>query len=96
MKVDEAKKRFEAVAKAKYIHKKISTEDAKARLRETDPGIDISDALKHANGGDLNLAGSALFLQTLNLEFVNYIFPLFAKGINSVLAPMLKKKQTEV
>ena len=43
------KKRFKLLLEGKYIPKDISIQEAKERLKKTDPGIDISNILKIIN-----------------------------------------------
>ncbi|WP_201351841.1 hypothetical protein [Hydrogenimonas urashimensis] len=88
----EARKRFEAIAQGRYVPKKLSVGEAKKRLRETDPGIDVSDLLCALAEGDLKRAGSSFLWQTLAPETVAYFTPLIVGAIASMMETKPEKK----
>ena len=89
----EAKKRFDAIMKGRYVPKPVSLEEAKARVRATDPGIDISELLQALNEGDLRRAGTSVFRQALAPEAVAYFTPLILGTIESIVAATSGKKE---
>ena len=82
----EARRRFDAIVKGRYAPKTLSLEEAKARVRETDPGIDMSELLRALNEGDLKRAGSSLLWQTVAPETIAYFTPLIVGVIESFAA----------
>ncbi len=78
-----ARRRFKALSEGRYVPKELSLEEAKKRLRQSDPGIDVSEALTALNQGDLERAAAALVHQALLPETIAFFAPLIAKGLES-------------
>ena len=89
--LSEARRRFDAIVKGRYVPRRTSLEVAKRRLRETDPGIDMSELLHALNEGDIKGAGASLLWQTLAPETIAYFTPLIVSTIESVMAASQKK-----
>ena len=75
--LEEKKKRFKLLLEGKYIPKEISIEEAKKRLIETDPNIDISNVIKffRTSKKDKILKEILIELAT-NPDVLSYYMPL--------------------
>ncbi|BDY13321.1 hypothetical protein [Hydrogenimonas cancrithermarum] len=89
--LEEARRRFDAIAKGRYAPRTLSLEEAKARLRETDPGIDVSDLLAALDEGDLKRAGTSLVWQVIAPETIAYFTPLIVELLQSAVASRSEK-----
>ncbi|WP_353661332.1 hypothetical protein [Hydrogenimonas sp. SS33] len=83
-----ARRRFEKIAKGEYVPREISPEEAKARLRAADPGIDLAEAIRALNEGDLKKAGLSLLYQSLAPETVAFFAPLLAQGLQAAFTAL--------
>ncbi len=83
--LQEARRRFEKIARGEYVPKPMSVEEAKARLREADPGLDLSDVIAALDEGDLQRAGLALFRQSVAPQAIAYFAPLLAEAMAAAL-----------
>ena len=90
--LQESRRRFDALLKGRYAPRPISPEEAKLRLRQTDPGIDISEFLAALSQKDLRRAGNALVWQTLAPETIAYFTPLIVGAIQSFVAANAAKE----
>lgn len=84
--VVEARARFEAVSKGRYYPKKVTPQEARERLLETDPGIDISPILRARDEEDLKRAALSLLAQSADPKMVSYFSPVIIEAINAFLA----------
>ncbi len=82
----EVKARFEAVSKGRYYPKKVTPLEARERLRETDPGIDISPILRARGEEDLKRAALSLLAQSADPKMVSYLSPVIIEAISAFLA----------
>ena len=86
-----AKARFKAVAQGRHVPSTLSVEEAKKRLRQTDPGLDISDMLRAIDRGDLKKAGTSLLMEAAtDPSVITYWSPLLI-GLLQALVPSRKK-----
>ena len=83
-----ARRRFEKIAKGEYAPKPLSLEEAKARLRAADPGIDISEAIRALNEGDIKGAGLSLLYQSVAPETVAFFSPLIVQGLQAAVTAL--------
>ncbi len=89
--VETAKARFKAVAQGRHVPSGISVEEAKKRLRQTDPGLDISDMLRAIDQGDPKKAGMSLLMEAAtDPSVITYWSPLLI-GLVQALVPPKKK-----
>jgi hypothetical protein len=84
--VREARERLDAILRGRYVPRRLTPEEAKRRLMETDPGIDISDALSALREGDLSKAAQNLLYQSLAPETVAFFAPLIAEALRGFAA----------
>jgi len=70
------KKRFKYLIKGKYVYKNLSVEEAKKRLKETDPGIDVSEILRVINS-DRKDKFKIIFIEIISTpDFLAYYMPV--------------------
>ncbi|MCF6201994.1 MAG: hypothetical protein L3J42_07740 [Hydrogenimonas sp.] len=89
--VTQVKARFEALSKGEYYPKKVTPAQAKERLRETDPGLDISPLLKAEDGESLKRGAVSLAAQSADLKMLSYFSPIAIDVLEKVLALLNKK-----
>jgi len=63
--LEDARARFKAISEGRYVPKALSVEEAKKRLREADPGMDISGSLQALRRNDTQKAAASVVLETL-------------------------------
>ncbi|WP_456390245.1 hypothetical protein [Hydrogenimonas sp.] len=91
--VERAKKRFMSIAQGRHVPADISIEEAKKRVRQTDPGLDISDIVRAIDQRDLKKAGTSLLLEVAtDPSIITYWSPLLI-GLVQALVPSSKKTQ---
>lgn len=79
------KKRFKLLLEGKYIPKDISIQEAKERLKKTDPGIDISNILKIINQEKKDKILKEILIEIItNPDVLVYYMPLI-KSILKIL-----------
>ncbi len=81
----EAKERFEALSKGRYYPKKLTLQEAKERLIETDPGLDISPLLGAKDAAALKHAALSLMAQSAQPQTLSYFSPLLIEALDGVL-----------
>ena len=91
----EARTRFEAIAKGRYVPKKLSVGEAKERLRRTDPGLDLSHVFQALDEGDLKRAGTSLAIEVAAAQAFTYFYPLAVDAVQLItdLIPKKTKKR---
>ncbi len=81
------KNRFKLMLEGKYVPKDISIQEAKEKLKKTDPGIDISELLKIINNEKKeNILKSILIELITNPDILVYYMPV----IKAVLKVFVK------
>ncbi len=81
------KNRFKLMLEGKYVPKGISIQEAKEKLKKTDPGIDISELLKIINNEKKeNILKSILTELITNPDILVYYMPV----IKAVLKVFVK------
>ncbi len=85
MKTNEAKKQFKSIT-TKAMPKKISIVSAKKRLLQTDPDIDISQALFFANQGEFSKAKSLLISELATQNMIEYLSAPLRKRLQNIIA----------
>jgi len=91
-KKEKARKNFQTLLKGKTPPRVISTAEAKARLRATDPDIDIGRPLHCLNQGRIKQAGVALSIEIATTATFSYLRPLVNFSLLG-LAGILSEKQ---
>ena len=84
--VEKARARLDALLKGRYVPKRLSPEEAKRRLIEADPGLDLSDVLKALQEGDAAKAAQNLLYQSLAPEAIAFFSPLIASALQGFVA----------
>jgi len=80
------KKRLKLILEGKYIPKDISVKEAKKRLKETDPGIDISAFFKILNTTNKDKVLKDLVIEIItNPDILVYYMPLIKIILKSVI-----------
>jgi len=81
------KKRFKALIKGKYIPSYISIKEAKQKLKQTDPGIDISELIKIINSKNKDEILKNLLIEiATNPDILTYYMPV----IKTILKTFIK------
>lgn len=88
---EEALARFEALAKGRYVPKKLSIGDAKERLRRVDPGLDFSHTFRALDEGDLKGAATSIAIEVAAAKAFTYFYPLVVDAIQLV-ADLIPRK----
>ena len=88
---DEARARFEALAKGRYAPRRRSVQESKESLRQLDPGLDVSRVLQALDTGDLNGAAKSLTIEMVASQALVYFYPLIVTAIETVTDLILKK-----
>ena len=88
---DEARARFEALAKGRYVPRRQSIREAKERLRQVDPGLDVSRVLQALDTGDLNRATKSLAIEIAASQALAYFYPLIVTAIETATDLITKK-----
>ena len=79
-----ARENFQALLKGKTPPRVVSTAEAKARLRATDPAIDISRFLVYLGRGEVKQAGSSLAVEVATTVTIPYVRPLLNSAFLSL------------
>ncbi len=90
-----ARARFQAIARGRYVPGHLSVEEAKARLRRADPGLDFSHIFQALDEGDLRRAGSSLAVEVAASRAFAYFYPLMVDAVQLVLDLIPKKDKGE-
>jgi len=91
----EALTRFEAIAKGRYVPKKLSVREAKERLRRVDPGIDFSRVFQALDAGDVKRAGTSLAVEVAASQALTYFYPLVVDTVQLVSDLISKKTKRD-
>jgi hypothetical protein len=78
---EQARARFRAVARGRYVDHGLDVEEAKARLRESDPGVDIAPLLGAMEHGDYRMAFAGLVPWLWSSEARRFLQPVFERGL---------------
>ncbi|WP_456451330.1 hypothetical protein [Hydrogenimonas sp.] len=84
--VKAARERLEKLLQGRYVPKRLTPEEAKRRLLDADPGIDISDVLKALQEGDAAKAAQNLLYQSFAPEAIAFFSPLVASALQGFIA----------
>jgi len=80
------KRRLKLMLEGKYVPKDISVEEAKKRLKETDPGIDISVFIKILNSNDKDKILKDLLIEMItNPDILIYYMPVIKMILKSLI-----------
>ncbi len=90
--LDEARKRFEALSHGRYVPRRIGVEEAKARLRDCDPGIDIAPLLRADSAEELERALLLVTVEAADKERAAYFSPLLAEAAAGLFALWRSRK----
>ncbi len=95
MNIREARERFEALAKGQYVPQKLSVQKARERLRQVDPGLDVSRVLRALDEGDIKRAGMSLAVEAAASQALAYFYPLIVDAVEMAVNLIPKKKPDE-
>ncbi len=85
MKTNEAKEQLKKIT-TKNVSKKLSIDLAKKRLIQSDPGIDISEALFFANKREFSRAKNILFTQLVSQNMIGFLSEPLIKELQNLIA----------
>ncbi len=77
----QARARFRAVAQGHYVDHGLDVEQAKARLHDTDPGLDIGPLLGAVEHGDYRQALASMIPWLWSSEARRFLQPVFERGL---------------
>jgi len=84
--IEVKKNRLKSMLEGKYIPKDISVKEAKKRLKETDPGIDISGFIKILHNADKDKILKDLMIEIItNPDILVYYMPLIKMILKSLI-----------
>ncbi|WP_457595809.1 hypothetical protein [Hydrogenimonas sp.] len=83
--LDEARERLQRLLEGRYAPRNLTPEEAKRRLLESDPGIDISGFLEAAARGDTARALDNLLYEALAPEAIAFFTPLLSQALRGFL-----------
>ncbi|BBG66627.1 hypothetical protein NNO_1924 [Hydrogenimonas sp.] len=89
----EARERFEAISRGGYYPKRLTPEEARERLRMSDPGIDISPLLGAGEKDQLKHAALLLLAEAANPQTLSYFSPILVEAIDGVLKLIEDRKR---
>ncbi len=93
--LNEAKAKFEAVSKGRYYPKRMTPEEAKKRLVETDIGLDISAFLAARDEASLKRAGWSLLIEAADIRTLSYFSPLIETAAGAILRLLDNKEPSK-
>jgi hypothetical protein len=83
---NQARKNIQKMLQGAPPRRTPSLEEAKARLRAADPGIDISRPLKLVNRGETGQAAAGLLAETVTAITLPYIHPVLSSLLTTLLS----------
>ncbi|WP_457592314.1 hypothetical protein [Hydrogenimonas sp.] len=93
--LQEARERFKTLAKGKYYPARLTPEEAKKRLRESDPGLDISPFLGARDTAEMKRAGLLMLVEAANPQTLSYFSPLLVEAVDGVLKLLSETERKE-
>jgi hypothetical protein len=90
----EARENLQAILRGTGPVGMLSVADAKARLRSTDPGLDVGRPLRYLNKGEVDKAGFAFVVEiatTITLPYVQPMMKMALFGLRGWLLGKTKK-----
>ncbi len=87
----QARENIKSLLQGKAPRRELSLVEAKARLRATDPAIDISRPLGHLSQGDMKKAGITLAVETAAAVTIPYLRPLLTLGVTELMTGSKKQ-----
>ncbi len=87
-----AKERVRLISRGRYACKNLTTREAKERLLEVDPGLDISRVLQAVDKGEFKRAGVFLVSEVAVTHTLSYFAPLLSEVLQSLLLSFSKEK----
>jgi hypothetical protein len=91
--VAQAKQAFQSLMNARRSSREISIEEAKQRLREADPGVDVGRLVAALNQRDYETALAQLLVEIPVETWLELLKPLEAKALQALLHQILTKSQ---
>jgi len=84
--IEVKKKHLKLMLEGKYIPKDISIKEAKKRLKETDPGIDISEFIRILNSNDKDKILKDLLIEMItNPDILIYYMPVIKLILKNII-----------
>jgi len=90
-----ARENFQAILKGRGPITRLSTAEAKTRLRSADPDLDIGRPLRHLSQGEVKQAGFTLAVEIVTTITIPYVQPVITTallGLQSLLVGTTRKK----